>query len=120
MREFMDITKALSDPNRVRMLLVLHQGELCVCQITELFEFAPSTISKHLSILHRAGLIRSRKTERWVYYCLADKTASAPAREALSWVRKSLTRTTEAMADAKKLKRVLATDLTEICRRQRC
>ena len=61
MREFMSITKALADPNRVRILLALRRGELCVCQITELFGLAPSTVSKHLSILHHAGLIQSRK-----------------------------------------------------------
>jgi ArsR family transcriptional regulator len=120
MREFMAITKALSDPNRVRILLALKQRELCVCQITELFEFAPSTVSKHLSILHHAGLILSRKTERWVYYRLPDKSAPAPARAALAWVHKSVSKTDEAMADAKKLKKILATNLGEICRRQRC
>ena len=61
MREFMAITRALADPNRVRILLALRRGELCVCQITELFGLAPSTVSKHLSILHHAGLIQSRK-----------------------------------------------------------
>jgi cytochrome c-type biogenesis protein len=40
MREFMAITKALADPNRVRILLALRRRELCVCQITELFGFA--------------------------------------------------------------------------------
>jgi ArsR family transcriptional regulator len=120
MREFMAITKALSDPNRVRILLALAPGELCVCQITELFGFAPSTVSKHLSVLHQAGLILSKKTERWVYYRLPRKSASPPVREALGWVRKSVSRTDEARADAKKLKKILATDLAEICRRQRC
>jgi arsenate reductase/ArsR family transcriptional regulator len=120
MRAFMAITKALSDPNRVRILLALRQGELCVCQITELFGFAPSTISKHLSILHHAGLIRSRKSERWVYYRLPDKTADVTVREALDWVHKSLTKTDEAAADAKKLKVILKTDLAVICRRQKC
>ena len=62
MRELMGITKALSDPNRVRILLSLRRGELCVCQITELFGLATSTVSKHLSILSEAGLILSRKT----------------------------------------------------------
>ena len=118
MREFMSITKALADPNRVRILLALRRGELCVCQITELFGLAPSTVSKHLSILHHAGLIQSRKTERWVYYRLPDKTAPAAVREALDWVKKSLARTNEAAADARKLNRVLKTDLAEICRRQ--
>lgn len=118
MREFMSITKALADPSRVRILLALRRGELCVCQITELFGLAPSTVSKHLSILHHAGLILSRKTERWVYYRLSDQTAPAAVRGALHWVKKSLARTDEAVTDVRKLNRVLKTDLAEICRRQ--
>jgi ArsR family transcriptional regulator, arsenate/arsenite/antimonite-responsive transcriptional repressor len=118
MRDFMAITKALSDPNRVRMLLALKRGELCVCQITELFGFAPSTVSKHLSILHHAGLIRSRKSERWVYYRLPDRSATLTVREALDWVHKSLARTAQAVA--KQLKQILRTDLRVICRRQKC
>lgn len=120
MHDFMAITKALSDPNRVRILLALRRGELCVCQITELFGFAPSTVSKHLSILHHAHLILSRKSERWVYYWLPDKSAPVAVREALDWVHKSLAKTGEAAADAKKLKRILKTDLAVICRRQKC
>jgi DNA-binding transcriptional ArsR family regulator len=120
MREFMAITNALSDPNRVRILLALLRGELCVCQITELFGFAPSTVSKHLSILHQAGLILSRKSERWVYYRLPGKSAPVTVREALDWVHKSLAKTDEAAADAKKLKQILKTDPGVICRRQKC
>src|SRR5208282_3155142 len=116
MREFMAVTRALADPSRVRILLALRRGELCVCQITELFGLAFSTISKHLSILQHAGLIQSRKSERWVYYRLPDKAAPVPVREALDWVKKSLVTTDEAIADAKKLDRVLKTDLAEICR----
>ena len=116
----MAITRALSDPNRVRILLALKRGELCVCQITELFGFAPSTVSKHLSILYHAGLIQSRKSERWVYYRLADKAAPVAVREALDWVHKSLAKAAEADDDAKKLKIILQTDLAVICRRQKC
>ena len=86
----MAVTRALADPNRVRIVLALRRRELCVCQITALFGLAPSTVSKHLSLLHHAGLIQSRKTERWVYYRLPDKTAPATVREALDWVKKSL------------------------------
>jgi ArsR family transcriptional regulator, arsenate/arsenite/antimonite-responsive transcriptional repressor len=118
MRAFMAITKALSDPNRVRILLALRRRELCVCQITELFGLAPSTVSKHLSILHHAGLIHSRKSERWVYYRLPDRAAPIAVREALDWVKKSLGKSEQAVADAKKLIQVLKTDLTVICRRQ--
>ena len=120
MNEFMAITKALADPSRVRILLALRRGELCVCQITELFGFAPSTISKHLSILHHAHLILSRKSERWVYYRLLDQTAPVAVREALDWVHKSLAQSAEAKSDTKKLKQILKTDLAVICRRQKC
>lgn len=64
MRVFLNITKALADENRIRALLALRQGELCVCQITGPFGLAPSTISKHLSILSQAGLLNSRKEGR--------------------------------------------------------
>ena len=120
MREFMAITKALSDPSRVRILLALRRRELCVCQITELFGFAPSTMSKHLSILHHAGLIQSRKTERWVHYRLPDQSVPAAIREALAWVHKSLAKTDEVKADAKRLEKILKMDLKAICRRQKC
>jgi ArsR family transcriptional regulator len=118
MREFMAITKALADPNRVRVLLALRPGELCVCQITEVFGLAPSTVSKHLSILHHAGLIVSRKAERWVYYRLPDNSAPVAVREALDWVRKSLGKSEQAAADAKRVKQIMKMDLQEICRRQ--
>lgn len=114
----MTITKALADPNRVRILLSLRRGELCVCQITELLDLATSTISKHLSILNQAGLILSRKTERWVYYRLPDKSATVTEREALDWVLKSLGKSDEAILDAAKLKRILKIDPVELCRRR--
>lgn len=118
MREFMAITKALSDHNRVRILLALRRHELCVCQITELFGLATSTVSKHLSVLQQAGLVQSRKTERWVYYRLAGKDAPVAVREAIDWVHKSLGKTAEAEADATKLKNILKMDLAEVCRRR--
>ncbi len=118
MREFMAVTRALADRNRVRIVLALRRRELCVCQITELFGLAPSTVSKHLSILYHAGLIQSRKSERWVYYRLPYKAAPVAVREALDWVKKSLGKSEEAAADTKRLYRVLKTDLAEICRRQ--
>ena len=118
MRDLMLITKALADPNRARMVHALKGGELCVCQITELFQLAPSTVSKHLSILNHAGLVESRKTERWVYYRLPDKTAPVVAREAIGWVQKSLAAAPEAVADLGRLKQILKTNPTALCKRQ--
>ncbi len=117
-REFMAIAKALADETRVRMLLALQGGELCVCQITELFGLAASTISKHLSILYQAGLVDSHKDGRWIYYSLPAKGAAAPAREAIRWVAKSLARDARTVEDAARLKKILAMDPVELCKRQ--
>jgi len=114
----MIIAKALADANRVRVLLALRSGELCVCQITELFGLAPSTISKHLSLLHNAGLIASRKSERWVYYRLSDSSGAPAVTQAIKWVANSLAKSEEAIADARRLKQILKMDLQTICRRQ--
>ena len=117
-RDFILITKSLADPNRVRVLLALRRGELCVCQIVELLQLAPSTISKHLSILNHAGLILSRKDERWVYYRLPGKEAPVVVREAIAWIHKSLAKSPEAAADAKSLKKILGLNPSALCQRQ--
>ncbi len=114
----MDITKALADANRVRVLLALQERELCVCQITELLGLSPSTISKHLSILHQAGLIESRKAKRWVFCRLPGKDASVSTREAIGWVQKSLGDDMQAIEDRRKLRQILKIDPSAICRRQ--
>lgn len=118
MREFMNITKAVADGNRVRALLALRKGELCVCQITELFGLAPSTVSKHLSILFQAGLVESRKDGRWIYYQLPGKDAPVVVREALDWIKKSLAENPRVLEDTKELKRILRQDPAELCKRQ--
>ena len=83
LRDFLAITKALSDRQRIRLLLALRQGELCACQLVELAGLAGSTVSKHLSLLQQAGLITSRKSERWVHYRLAGASAPVAVREAI-------------------------------------
>jgi len=118
MREFMYITKALADATRVRILMALRGGELCVCQITELFGMAPSTVSKHLSILFQAGLVQSRKTDRWVYYRLPGREAESTVRAALAWVTKANEKEAQISADNKHIKQIQKTDLAVICKRQ--
>ena len=68
MIEFLNVTKALAEENRLRILLALGVEELCVCQIIELLELAPSTVSKHMSVLKQARMVDSRKDGRWTYY----------------------------------------------------
>jgi ArsR family transcriptional regulator, arsenate/arsenite/antimonite-responsive transcriptional repressor len=118
MREFMNLTKALADANRVRLLLVLRKGELCACQLTELFGLAPSTMSKHLSILYQARLVNCRKDGRWVFYSLPGEEASPSVSAALGWVESSLAEDAQAAADAERLVDILKINPTELCRKQ--
>ena len=118
MKDFLNITKALADENRLRMLLALEGGELCVCQITELMGLAMSTVSKHLSLLYQAGLLNARKEGRWMFYSLPGKGAPTAAREAVGWVRRSLAGSERIAQDTKRLKQVREMDLSALCKRQ--
>ena len=72
MREFIKVMKALSDPNRVKMIKMLQRRVMCVCELQGALGLAQSTVSKHLKILEEAGMITYSKDGLWVNYRLAD------------------------------------------------
>ena len=115
MREFLSVAKALSDQNRVRVLMFLRDGELCLCQVVEMLGLAPSTVSKHMAILRQADLVESRKEGRWHYYRLPGKSASRSVRLAIKWLQNVLTQDPTIAADARRLKAVLKMDKEELC-----
>ncbi|MBZ0220988.1 MAG: metalloregulator ArsR/SmtB family transcription factor [Candidatus Methylomirabilis sp.] len=118
MNETLHIAKALSDRARLRAVMALCGGELCVCQIVGLLGLAPSTVSKHLSLLQQAGLISSRKDGRWVYFRLAGRDASPSVRKALRWVRESLAGNSSVTRDLKSLEKITGVSREELCRTQ--
>jgi ArsR family transcriptional regulator, arsenate/arsenite/antimonite-responsive transcriptional repressor len=115
MREFMAITKALADEQRVRVLLALRRGELCVCQLVELLGLATSTVSKHMSILKQARLVESRKAGRWMYYRLAGDDAPKLVQQAMTWVTNSLASDPQVVRDKKRLASICTSDPRELC-----
>ena len=70
--EYINIFKALGDENRLRILLMLKQRPLCVCEIHEVLNIALSTLSAHLKLMKNAGLITDKKDGRWVVYSLSE------------------------------------------------
>jgi ArsR family transcriptional regulator len=68
MKQFIRVMKAMSDPNRVRIIKLLQRKELCVCELRELLGLAQSTVSKHLRLLDDAELIESRRDGAWIIY----------------------------------------------------
>lgn len=76
MKELSKIFKALSDPNRLRILKMLEERPLCVCEIRAVLNLAVSTVSKHLSILRDADLIYDEKENKWVNFYLNRQSAN--------------------------------------------
>jgi DNA-binding transcriptional ArsR family regulator len=122
MRSTLQVTKALSDVQRLRILMLLRAGELCVCQLIAVLGLAPSTVSKHLSILSAAGLVDSRKDGRWAYYRLPEGSALRAAGPVLKWLGAALGDEASVAADNKRLRATLACSpgaLTKVQRKQR-
>ena len=119
MRNFVKVTKAISDENRIRILMFLRDGELCLCQINEVLGLASSTVSKHMSILFEAGLVRVRKEGRWRYFRLPGKKAPRYIQRCVEWLDDSLKREKAVVTDAKKCRRILKIPVEEFCRSYR-
>ena len=64
--------RALGDETRLRILNLLQQRELCVCQIVEVLGLGQSKVSRHLAHLRGAGLVSDRREATWMYYSLAE------------------------------------------------
>ena len=118
MRHLVRTTKALADESRIRILGALRGRELCVCQLIELLGLAPSTVSKHLSILKNAHLVDGRKQSRWMYYRLADKDAPEQITEALGWIFRSIAHISRNIQDEQQLEKILRIDPEVLCSRQ--
>lgn len=112
MEQFMNITKAMADSSRIRIISSLTEGELCVCQISDMLNLASSTVSKHLSILRHAGFVKQRKDGRWIYYKIDCN--SAQSKSALEWIKNSLKNDNQIKTDKKTLKNSLLCDRKKI------
>lgn len=95
MRDFILVMKALSDPNRIKLLKMLQERVMCVCEIQAALGIAQPTVSKHLKILEGAGLVASIKDGLWVNYHLADGRSSPYAATLLGNMKHWLNETPE-------------------------
>jgi DNA-binding transcriptional ArsR family regulator len=94
--------------------MALSQGELCLCQLIELLGLAPSTVSKHLSLLQQAGLVERRKEGRWHFYRLAGQDAAPSVRQALVWTLECLGDEPSTRRDRARLEVLRKRDLEEL------
>lgn len=70
------VFRAFADPIRLRVLNLLQDGELCVCDLVAVLKAPQPTVSRHLAYLRRAGLVQVRQERSWNYYTLAPARAA--------------------------------------------
>ncbi len=73
--------KALSDPTRLKILYLLSDDELCVCEIMSALDKPQSSVSHHLNILKNSGFIKGRKDGVWIHYKLNDPKIAVLVKE---------------------------------------
>lgn len=112
MRDIIKIFKALSDPNRVRILKMLEVRPLCVCEITDILQLSTSTVSKHLSILRDVDLIVDHKDGKWMNYSLNTASNGSHASQMLALISNWLPDDETVKNDLEKVKTV---DRYSIC-----
>ncbi len=115
MRKLEAALEAAGDRSRTRILKLLETRELCVCQIQAVLGLAPSTVSKHLSILKSAGLVEDRREGRWIHYGLAAGGDNPHAEGVLSLLRGTLNRDPKILEDRRRLREVLRMPVAELC-----
>lgn len=114
MEPLVDLYKALAHPTRLRILALLREGEMCVCQINAVVGLAGSTLSEHLAELRRAGLLAERKEGRWVYYTLSPDACLQGLAGAL-WAR--LDEVSQVREDMEMSRRLRETSVDLLCDR---
>lgn len=102
-----DLFHALGERIRLRLVLLLREGEICVCHLVATLEESQPLVSKHLAILRRAGLVDSRKQGSWRHYSLAAP-ANATQAKLLALLDVVAAEDEQAERDRKKLAKVLA------------
>jgi ArsR family transcriptional regulator, arsenate/arsenite/antimonite-responsive transcriptional repressor len=85
LKESQILFSALADPTRLRILSLLSEGELCVCDMLKVLKQPQSKISRHLAYLRRAGLVQARREGLWMHYRL-----SKPARKLQGMLMESI------------------------------
>lgn len=115
MRDFELALKAAGHQTRTRILKLLESGGLCVCQVEAVIGLAPSTVSKHLTVLKLAGLVEDRRDGKWIEYTLSSAERNPHAKAVLAMLRGPLDRDPRILADRKRAREVRRIPMNELC-----
>ncbi|MDH3567982.1 MAG: metalloregulator ArsR/SmtB family transcription factor [Desulfobacteraceae bacterium] len=113
MKTFVKVMKALSDPNRIKIIKLLQQKVMCVCELQAAIKISQPSVSKHLKILEEAGLVDYQKDGLWVNYSLSNGHHSPYAASLLGNIKHWLNDDPQV---ANLIKKVPSLNREEICK----
>jgi ArsR family transcriptional regulator len=103
MKSFIKVMKAISDPNRIKIVKMLQQKMMCVCELRGALGISQPSVSKHLKVLEEAGLVDYQKDGQWVNYYLSDGRSSPYAANLLGNIKHWLEDDPEIVEISKKI-----------------
>lgn len=112
MEDMAQIYKALSEQMRLRILMLLTHGELCVCDLMAVLEEPQSKVSRHVAYLKNSGLIKGKRVGTWMHYFLKDPLEGLAAAH-VEFLKRELSGLDWARDDVEKMKEVRAKKLCE-------
>jgi len=89
MKEIIRAFKALGDETRIRLIKLLEQRELCVCELMQALNMTQSRVSRNLGILKNAGFVKDRRDGLWVHYSINYEDAPLIVQKLLSILKES-------------------------------
>ena len=107
MKKLAVLIKALSDETRLRIVKLLEEREICVCEFMQVLEMSQPRISRHLAVLKNAGLVDDRREGKWVYYSLCNRSDSEEVKTILKTMSKMVNTYSEVRNDKINLKKAL-------------
>ena len=105
MEDISQIYRALSEQMRLRILLLLTRGELCVCDIMAVLEEPQSKVSRHIAYLKNSGFIQGKRVGTWMHYYIRDDLGKLSAAH-VEFLKRQLSGLDWARADREKMKEV--------------
>jgi ArsR family transcriptional regulator, arsenate/arsenite/antimonite-responsive transcriptional repressor len=103
MKDIVKIFKALSDPTRLRVFLLLMKRDLCVCELTFVLEMSQSRISHQLRLLRDSGLVEDKRDGRWIIYTIPESVREDLEPLLRSFAARELAASESALRDVERL-----------------
>ena len=107
MKKIANIFKALSDDTRLRVIKLLQERELCVCELMQVLDMSQPRISRHMGVLKNVGLVEDRREGKWVHYSLREETQGKEIKIILDSMAVLANDDAVVKADQKKLKKAV-------------